>query len=129
MMTGDFTDSIRTARLKRSRLFLRHFVDVSKHLARPGEVKTTLRSQLTQRGEHVVCAVDVRTHRRKAVSKAFRDETLRREVITLIKIVFAEDVENTRVAFETGRMQRDSVQDMSDTAEPCFRGFERHAAD
>src|SRR5678815_3173191 len=101
MVTGDFTDSIRTARLKRGRLFLRHFVDVPEHLARPGEVKTTLRTQLTQRREHVVRAVDVRAHGRKAVSEALRHETLRREVITLVKIVFAEDVKNAGVAFKT----------------------------
>ena len=36
---GDFADSVGTARLKRRRLFLRHFVDVAKHLARPRESK------------------------------------------------------------------------------------------
>src|SRR6185295_12175761 len=101
MMAGDFTDPIRTAWLKRSRLFLRHFVDVPKHLARAGEIKTTLRPQLTQRGQHVMRAVDVRAHGRKAVSEAFRHETLRREVIALVKIVFAENVEDAGVAFKT----------------------------
>src|SRR6185369_2545884 len=118
-----------TARLKRSRLFLRHFVDVPKHLARSREVKTTLRPQLTQRGEHVVRAVDVRAHRRKAVSETFRHETLGREVIALVKIVLTENVEDAGVAFETGRVQSDSVQNMSNAAEPRLRGFEGHAAD
>src|SRR5678815_3895822 len=111
MVTSDFTDSIRAARLKRSRLFLRHFVDVPKHLARSGEVKTALRPQLTQRGEHVMRAIDVRAHGRKAVGKAFRHETLRGEVIALVKVVFAEDVEDAGVTFETGRVQGDAVQD------------------
>src|SRR6185369_13711392 len=129
MVTGDFTDSVRAARLKRSRLFLRHFVDVPKHLARSGEVKTALGPQLTQRGEHVMCAIDVCAHGRKAVSEAFRHETLRCEVIALVKIVFAEDVEDAGVALKTGRVQCDSVQEMCDAAEPRLRGFEGHAAD
>src|ERR1044072_827274 len=104
MVTGDFTDSIRTARLKRSRFFLRHFVDVPKHLARSGEIKPTLRAQLAQGGEHVMRAVDVCAHRREAVCEALCHETLRRKVIALVKIMLAENVEDAGVAFKPGRV-------------------------
>src|SRR6185436_8977657 len=106
VMTRDFADPVRAARLKRGGLLLRHFVDVPKHLARSREVKTTLRPQFPERRQHVVRAVDVRTHRRKAVSKTFRYETLGREVVTLVKIMFAEHVENTGITLETGGVQR-----------------------
>src|SRR5215213_6148260 len=129
MKAGDFTDSIRTARLKCGGLFLRHLVDVAKHLARAREVKATIGPQLPQRRKHVVRAVDVRAHRRKAVSEAFRHKALGREVITLVKIVFAEDVENAGVTLETGRVQRDTVQQVSEPAEPRFGGFQGHATD
>src|SRR5688572_21913556 len=107
MKAGDFTDPVRAAWLKRSRLFLRHLVDVTEHLAGAGEVKTALGPQFTQSGEHVMRAVDVHVHRRKAVGKAFRDETLGRQVVTLVEVVLAQDVENTRITFETRRMERD----------------------
>ncbi len=76
-----------------------------------------------------MCAVDVRAHGRKAVSEALRHKTLGREVIALVKIVFAEDVENAGVTLETGRVERDAVQQMGDAAEPCFGGFEGHPPD
>src|ERR1044072_4587078 len=129
MVTRDFADPVRTAGLKRRVLLLRHFVDVPKHLTRAREVKSTLRPQLPQRREHVVGAVDVHVHGRKAVGEAFRNETLGREVVTLVKIVFAEDVENTRITLETGRVQRDAVHQMIDAAEPRFRRFEGHTTD
>jgi hypothetical protein len=37
---------------------------------------------------------DVDVHRRKTVLKAFRDEALRRQVITFVKFVAADDAEN-----------------------------------
>src|ERR1051326_1430661 len=72
-------------------------------------------------------AVDVHVHGRKAVGKAFRHKTLGREVITLVKIVFAEDMKNAGVTLETGRVQRDPVQQVMYATEPCFGSFERHA--
>src|SRR6185369_16763814 len=74
-------------------------------------------------------AVDVRAHGRKAVSETFGDETLGREVIALVKIVLAENVKDAGVAFETGWMQCDAIQQMGDAAEPRLRYFEGHAAD
>ena len=48
-------------------------------------------------------AVDVRVHRRKAVSKTLGNERLRRQVITLIEVVAADHVEDRRIAFQTRR--------------------------
>ena len=73
-------------------------------------------------------AVDVHVHGREAVGETFGHETLRRQVITLVKVVFAEDVEDTGVTFETGRVQRYAIQQVSDAAESRFRGFERTRA-
>src|SRR6185437_4075555 len=64
----------------------------------------------------------------KAVSEALGHETLRRKVITLVKIVFAKDVENAGVAFKAGRVQGDAVQQVLDAAEPRLGRFEGHAA-
>src|SRR5215510_3181117 len=128
MKPGDLADSIRTARLKRRALRLRHFADVPKHLTRPGEVKTTSGPQLSQRRQHVMRAVDVRVHRRKAIGKTFCHEALRRQVITLLKIVLAEDMENTRITLEIRRMQGHAVQQVSDATESRFRRLEGHPA-
>jgi hypothetical protein len=76
-------------------------------------------------------AVDVHVHRREAVGKTLRDETLSGEVITLVEIIFTENVEDTGVTFETRRMQRHSIDQVSDTAEPlfgCFEGDPAHEA-
>src|SRR6185503_246971 len=108
-MAGHFADAVRAAWLEWCRLFLRHFVDIAKHLTRTGEVEAALWSQFAQRGEDVMRAVDVRVHRRETVCEALRDEALGGEVIALVKVVLAQDVENTRVTLETGRVQGDSI--------------------
>jgi len=72
--------------------------------------------------------VDVRVHGRKAVRKTLGHETLRRQVIALLKVVLAEDVEDTRVTLEIRWMQGHAVQQVTDATKPRFRRFERHAA-
>src|ERR1051326_672444 len=126
MKPGDLADSIRTARLKRRALRLRHFADIPKHLTRPREVKTTTGPQLSQRRQHVMRAVDVCVHGRKAISKTLGHEALRREVITLLKIVLAEDVKDTRVTLEIRRMQGHAIQQVTDATESRFRRLEGH---
>src|SRR5688572_25340677 len=125
MKSGNFADAVRTARLKRRCLFLRHLVYVAKHLAGTGEVETALRLRFTQRREDVVRAVDVHIHRGEAVGEAFRDETLRREVVTLVEFVLAQYVENARITLETRRVQPQAFDQMADTAEACVWCFER----
>src|ERR1051325_11931875 len=128
MKPRDFADSIRAARLKRRALRLRHFADIPKHLTRPGKVKTTTGPQLTQRRQDVVRAVDVRVHGREAVGKTLGHKALRRQVITLVKIVFAEDMENAGVTLEIRRMQGDTVQQVTDATESRFGSLEGHPA-
>src|SRR5689334_20564972 len=106
MKSRELADPVRAAGLKRRRLFLRHLAGIAEHLARTGEVKTAARPHFAQRGEHVMRAVDVHVHRRKAVGKTLRHEALRREVITLVKVVLAQYVKDAGVTFETRRMQR-----------------------
>src|SRR5215212_4809455 len=125
-MAGDLADSIRTARLKCSALRLRHLVDVAKHLARTRKVKTALWPQLTKRSQHVVSAVDV--HRGEAVGKTLSHEALRREVIALIKIVFAEDVENAGITFQAGWVQGYAIEYVGDATESGFRRIKSHTA-
>src|SRR5215213_7925342 len=117
---------VRTARLKRRVLVLRHFTDISKHLTRPRKVKTTTGPKFTQRREDEIRAVDIRSHGRKAVSKTFRYEVLRRQVVTLLKIMFAEDMEDAGVTLEIRRMQGDAIQQVTDATESCLRSFEGH---
>ena len=72
-------------------------------------------------------AVDICVHGRKAVGKTLGHETLRRQVITLLEIVLAEDVEDARVTLEIRRMQRYAVQQVTDATEPRLGRLERHA--
>src|SRR5215510_8400046 len=74
-------------------------------------------------------AVDICVHGRKAVRKTLRHETLRRQVITLLKIMLAEDVEDARVTLEIRRMQGHVVQQVTDATESRLRRFEGHATD
>src|ERR1041384_680644 len=127
--SGHLTDSIRAAWLKRGGLLLRHFVDVPKHLARAREVEATIGPELTDCRQHVVRAIDIHIHGGKAVSKALRHEALGRKVIALVKIMGAEDVENTGITLETRRMQRDAVEDVGNAFESRFGRFECHPPD
>src|SRR6185503_10539738 len=129
MKSGHLTDAVRAAWLKRGGLFLRDFVDVTKHLARTREVESTIGPQLTDRCQNIVRAVDIHVHGGKAVSKALRHEALGRKVIALVKIMGAEDVEDTGIALETSRVQRDAVEDVGNAFESGFRGFEGHSPD
>jgi hypothetical protein len=122
----DLTDPVRTAWLKCRALVLRHFTYIPKHLTRPRKVKTTIGPKFTQRREDEIRAIDVRSHGRKAVSKTFRHEVLRRQVVTLLKIMFAEDMEDAGVTLEIRRMQDDVVQQVTDTDKSCLRSFEGH---
>src|SRR5262245_15930089 len=115
--------------MKRRRLGLRRFTNFAKHFARTCKVETALRLQLTQRRQHVMRAVDVRIHRREAVAKTFRHETLRRQVITLSKLVLADDVKDRRVTLETRRVQHNLVEQMPDARETSLRILERDASD
>src|SRR4029079_917585 len=104
MKSGHLADSIRAAWLKRSSFFLRDFVDVTKHLACAREVEPAISPQFADRRQHVVGAVDIHVHGGKAVCETFRHEALGRKVVALVKVMGAEDVENTGVTLETGRM-------------------------
>src|SRR6185369_6329073 len=128
MKTGELADAVWATWLKRRRLFLRHFTRIAKHFTRAGEIKTTTRTRLPQCSEHVMRAVNVHIHRREAVGKTLRHEALSREVITLVKVVLAQNLKDARVAFETGRVQGHAVENVGDAAEPRFRRFERDPA-
>jgi hypothetical protein len=72
--------------------------------------------------------VDIYIHRRKAVGETFRDETLGREVITLIKIVLADDVIDARITLERSRMKYQTIDDVGKPTKACVRSFERNPA-
>src|ERR1700754_356789 len=128
MKSGELADSIRTARHERCRFLLRNLGGVAKHLTRTREVKATPRTHLAQRRQHIVRAVDVHVHSREAVGETFRDETLRCEVVALVKFVLTQNVEDTRITLQTRWMQRDAIDQMSNPAESHFRHFQCHAA-
>src|SRR5687767_6793114 len=76
-----------------------------------------------------MCAVDVHVHRRKAVGEAFSDKALGRQVVTLIKVVLAQDLENAWITFETGWMECYAIEEMNDATEArvgCFQGYAAH---
>src|SRR5687767_7019881 len=68
--------------------------------------------------------IDIHVHGRKAVCKTFRHETLGSEVIALVKVVMANNMKNARIAFKTGRVKNQPVEEMSDPAKPSFRCFQ-----
>src|SRR5262245_34289859 len=108
---------------------LRHFTYLAEHFTRPGEVEFATGLQLAQRREHVVRPIDVGVHSRESVGETLGYETLRREMITLIEFLFAEDMENAGVAFQARGVQFDSIQQMGNPAEPAVGGFYCDAAD
>src|SRR5882762_8044493 len=73
-------------------------------------------------------AVNVGVHCGEPVGERFGDEALRGEVVTLVKSILAENVEDRRIAFEACRMQSKTVEQMFDPAEATRRVFQRHAS-
>ncbi len=61
--------------------------------------------------------VDVGVHCGETVGERFGDEALRGEVVTLVKFVFAVNVEDRRIAFEACRVQRKTVEEVRNPAE------------
>src|SRR6266436_3757651 len=91
-------------------LVLWRFAHFAKHLGRAGEIKAALWLQFAQGRKHVVGAVDVCIHRREAVGKRFGDETLRSQVVTLVKLMFGQDVKDRGVALKACRVKRDPIE-------------------
>jgi hypothetical protein len=74
-------------------------------------------------------AVDVHIHRREAVGETFRDETLRGQVVTLVEIVLAQNVENAGITFETRWVECYAIEQVGDATETSVGRFEGDAAD
>jgi hypothetical protein len=126
---GDLADAVGRARVEARRLRLRHLRHLAEHLRRPGEVEAAPGLKLAQRGEYEVRAVDVRVHRREAVGERLADERLRREVVALVELLAAEDVEDGGVRFQARRVHVDAVEQVLDAREAAPGVFERDAAD
>src|SRR5215468_5844946 len=73
-------------------------------------------------------AVDVRVHRREAVSKALGDKALRGQVVALRELVLTHNVENRWITFEARRMQCYVVKKVSNAREASLRIFESYAS-
>ena len=110
-------------------LDLRNLPNATEHFTRTGKVEFALPIEFPQCREDVVRAVDVNTHRRKTVRETLSDKALGCEVITLIEITAADNVKNTRVAFEATRMQRESISDMSNPRQALLGLFKRYTSD
>src|SRR5687768_5078720 len=74
-------------------------------------------------------AADVGAHGGEAVGKALGHETLRRQVIALIELMPADDVEDAGIALQAGRVQDQPVEQMGDAAESTLRILQRYAPD
>src|ERR1043166_7119244 len=103
--------------MKGSRLSLRDLAHLAEHFGRARKVKPAVWLKLPQRRQHVMRTVDVCVHRRKAVSKAFRDEALGREVIALIKLVLTDDVENARITLQARGVQLQPISKILNSGE------------
>src|SRR5690349_4708896 len=72
--------------------------------------------------------VDVGVHRRESVSETLGNKRLRRKVIAFVKLVSADDAENTGVTFQSRGMQRDAVEQMLNPIEATLRIFQGHTS-
>src|SRR5215510_10058384 len=104
--------------MERCGLLLRHFLYFAKHFTRTGEVEFATRLQLAQRRQCVMRTIDVGVQGREPVGETLGNKTLRREMITLVKFLLAENMEDTWIAFQACGVQLDSIQQMSNPAEP-----------
>src|SRR5439155_25854781 len=105
----DFADAIRTARVKWSRFDLWLLPHASEHFTGSGKIEPALWLQLTQCREHIVRAIDVDAHCRKAIRKTLGHKALGGEVVALVEFVPTDHVKNTRVTLKTARMQLELV--------------------
>ena len=65
----------------------------------------------------------------KPSAKTLGHETLRCQVITLVKVMPADDVKDARVTLQTRRVEHNLIQQVSDPGESSFRIFESYAPD
>jgi hypothetical protein len=82
-------------------LGLWRFTDLAEHLAGSCEVEAALRLQLAKSGEDVMCSIDVGRHRGKAVSEAFSDEALRRQMIAFVKAILGKHLKDGRIILQS----------------------------
>ena len=85
--------------MKRRGLFLGSFPNFPEHLTRSGKVEAAFRLELMHSGQQIVSTIAVGIHRRKAILKAFRYKALGSQVIALVDLAAAQDMEQTRIAF------------------------------
>ncbi len=103
---GNFADSVWAARVEPCPLGLRTFFHLAEHLARSGEVESAVRLRFSDGRKHVMRTVDIGLHRREAVIETLSDEALRGEVVALVELVAAENMEQAGVALQRSGMQR-----------------------
>ena len=115
--------------MERRGFLLWRFPYFAEHFTRPGEVEFATRLQLAQRRQYVMAPIDVGVHSREPVGETLGYKTLRREMITLIIFLFAEDMEDAGVAFQARGVQLDSIQQMGNPAESVVGVFNCDAAD
>src|SRR5215475_4729259 len=115
--------------MERRAFLLWHFPCFAEHFTRPGEVEFATRLQLAQRSQHVMRPTDIGVHSREPVGETLGYKTLRREMITFVIFLLAEDMEDAGVTFQARGLQLDSIQQMGNPAEPAVRVFYCDAAD
>lgn len=71
-------------------------------------------------------AVDVCIHRREAIGKTLGDKRLRRQVVTLVKLVAAKDLKDAGITFQAAGMKRQPIQQMTNASKSALRIFEGH---
>ena len=87
-----------------------------------------MRAQFADSRQHIVRAVNIGIHRRKAVTETFSDEALSRKVIALVEVMLTDNAKDARITLQACRMQNEFVEQVSDPSEAAFRVFEGDAA-
>src|SRR5665213_1693575 len=108
MESCHLADSIWTSRMERRRFPLRCFGNFPEHFTRASEIKPALGLQTVDCLEHVVGAVDVDGHGRKAIGETLGNEALCRKVIHFVERLAAKYLKNTGIALEAGCVQSQS---------------------
>jgi len=125
----DFGDTVRATGIKRRGLLLRHLLHLAEHLAAAGLVKARLRHSHAHGVEHPRDPDGRELGREHGLVPGGRHKRLGSEVIDLIRLILAQNVEQRDLIEQVTVHERDTVHDGTDPAQVGHAGAPHHADD
>ena len=113
----DLGDAVGAARVERRQLGLGRFADLAEHLRRARLVEADLRVDEPDRVEHPGHAESGRLAGEDRLAERRLDEGLRRQVVELIGLALAQDVDDRDLVKHLARDECDAVLDVRDALE------------